>query len=223
MSKRHPNSYTFLTPVITANDETFQTYSNFVSTHLPSDQYESTLVHASKIRQPALAAWRNREKYQLSLVSSFSTNIKDLRPPTNNPLRFKNSPQTYYGHIMAEQRKRAKSNDTRLRDPSAIINLYERAIAQAAAIKTNALLSTISANEQADIQTAEAWLSSFWGSYISFLVRLERYTVFTHNRSYLPSVRTTCDQRNSSCPPLLARFAASRVAVICGSHTSGHL
>ena len=75
---------------------------------------------------------------------------------------------------MAEQRKRSKSNDSRLRDPSPIINLYERAIAQAAALRTNALLSTISPNEQTssnDIQATEAWLSSFWGSYVSFLVR----------------------------------------------------
>jgi hypothetical protein len=64
--------------MIPANDETFQAYSNFVSVYLPPDQYESTLVHASKMRQPALAAWRNREKYQLRLVSRLQSDLTGI-------------------------------------------------------------------------------------------------------------------------------------------------
>lgn len=65
--------------MIPANDESFQAFSSFVSNYLPPDQYESTLVHASKMRQPALAAWRNREKYQLGLVSCFQTDLTNIR------------------------------------------------------------------------------------------------------------------------------------------------
>ncbi|KAF8324916.1 uncharacterized protein EI90DRAFT_3129468 [Cantharellus anzutake] len=126
-----------------ANHETFQEYSTFVSTYLPASEYESSLVHASQSRQPALAAWRNREQYQ--------TNLYD--------------PQSFQTHLAAEQRKRTKTSDIRVRDPAPIINLYERAIADAAKRKSDALLS----GGEGDVKVAEAWLALFWKNYTSFL------------------------------------------------------
>jgi len=40
-----------------ANNETFQEYSTFISTHLPTSDYEPSLIHALQAHQPALAAW----------------------------------------------------------------------------------------------------------------------------------------------------------------------
>lgn len=86
----------------------------------------------------------------------------------------KTTPQAYHQHLQAEQRKRSKSTDTRLRDPSAIINLYERAIAHVATLKVDALLALANLGEHSasqDLQAAEAWLHTFWVAYIAFLVR----------------------------------------------------
>ena len=105
------------------------------------------------------------------------------------------SPQAYATHLHAELQKRAKSTDARLRDPAAIINLYERAISDEAKRKSAALRAVASIGEPAEkgaraggkggmegkggkegedegVRNSEAWLSEFWTGYLSFLVCL---------------------------------------------------
>lgn len=167
--------YSIVLTLFTANDETFQAYSTFVSRWLPPSDYENTLVHATKVRQPAIAAWRNREKYQLELVSTLFPMIQHTRSITDwNICAPKHTPQAYHRHIQAEQRKRIKSSDPRLRDPYAIINLYERAIAHVAAQRVAGLLKAVDLEQNTgahDLQAAEAWLPVFWSEYVRFLVR----------------------------------------------------
>lgn len=53
-----------------------------------------------------------------------------------------------------------------MKDPAAILTLHERAIANAAKHKADALRG-----HSGDIQTAEAWLAAFWDGLVAFLVR----------------------------------------------------
>lgn len=82
------------------------------------------------------------------------------------------SPQAFQSHIAAEQRKRAKSSDPRVRDPSAIITLYERAIADTARRKSDALRGVIGGSQSSsdDLEAAGAWLNLFWTNFVTFLV-----------------------------------------------------
>lgn len=75
--------------------------------------------------------------------------------------------------------KKRPRNETEDRGPGPIINLFERAIAYVASLKTSALLASIPAGLQkddgsagTDLQVADAWLSTFWTAYISFLVSI---------------------------------------------------
>jgi hypothetical protein len=59
-----------------------------------------------------------------------------------------------------------------VRDPHAIIILYERAIADTARRKSDALRGSIGGTQSSsdDLQAAEAWLSLFWTNFVTFLV-----------------------------------------------------
>ncbi|EKM51632.1 uncharacterized protein PHACADRAFT_261883 [Phanerochaete carnosa HHB-10118-sp] len=88
------------------NDETFQAYSSFTTSHRPADEYESLLVKASKGRSQAIKAYQRREEMEHSLrQSGFSL-------------------EGYAYYIASE--KRGKKPDLFILD-----TLYERAITEA--------------------------------------------------------------------------------------------
>ncbi|KAH7922022.1 hypothetical protein BV22DRAFT_1131760 [Leucogyrophana mollusca] len=87
------------------HEETYQAYSTFTTNHKPSDQYETVLVSASKLRSKAVKAYERREASEISL-SGFSLDG--------------------YAYYIASER-RAKNVDM-----FNLKALYERAIADAA-------------------------------------------------------------------------------------------
>ncbi|KAJ7175442.1 hypothetical protein C8R46DRAFT_64994 [Mycena filopes] len=87
------------------SEETAQAYSTFTTNYKPSEEYESLLVNASKIRAQAVKAFKRRETWESS-----------LEPAT---------PEAYALYIANERRAKGPSYPI-------VSTLYERAIADAA-------------------------------------------------------------------------------------------
>ncbi|KAJ7645566.1 hypothetical protein DFH06DRAFT_1425383 [Mycena polygramma] len=87
------------------SEETAQAYSSFTTAYKPSEDYESLLVQASKIRGQGVKAFQRRETWETSLASA--------------------TPETYALYIASERRAKVPSYPI-------LSTLYERAIADAA-------------------------------------------------------------------------------------------
>ncbi len=75
------NMWTVLCHLLTVfqdHEETFQAYSTFTTNYKPPDEYESLLVHASKLRSRAAKAFDLREPLEISLVRKISTSAEDV-------------------------------------------------------------------------------------------------------------------------------------------------
>ncbi|KAF8310458.1 hypothetical protein DL93DRAFT_2230235 [Clavulina sp. PMI_390] len=162
------------------NEGTAQAYSSLVTNYLPPSEYEATMMHATKVREPARTAWVNRERWQSQLVRHLSLRFLPnvdhygifYRPPPCQSVRQHNA-QAYFEHIEAEKSKRQRTKDPRAKDPTPIVNLYERAIAHVASQKVQALLASANPTQtgtvEQELQGAEAWLLAFWQGFITFL------------------------------------------------------
>ncbi|KAJ6512063.1 hypothetical protein C8R47DRAFT_1033985 [Mycena vitilis] len=87
------------------SEETAQAYSSFTTAYKPSEDYESLLVQASKIRGQGVKSFQRRETWETSLASA--------------------TPETYALYIASERRAKFPSYPI-------LSTLYERAIADAA-------------------------------------------------------------------------------------------
>ncbi|KDQ16839.1 hypothetical protein BOTBODRAFT_129777 [Botryobasidium botryosum FD-172 SS1] len=133
------------------HEQTFASYSTFVTTYLPTEQYEALLVDASKQRQPAVKSWNLRERHEASL----------------------NTPEAYSRYIQYEKSKLNKGGN-----PAFVRTLYERAIAHTAKQYTAQLQSNMApyVEGQAQVpvgQAEEAWLVAFWEGLVEFLRELD--------------------------------------------------
>ncbi|KAG8984483.1 Splicing factor [Tulasnella sp. JGI-2019a] len=146
----------------TNNDQTFQNYSTFVSTHLGPEMYEECLIEATKVRQDAVSAAAERDAYEASLTSL---------PAYNAYISWEATPRRGKYQRRQKGRNQPKPQDIPP-DPALVVALYERAIAEAA-LQRDAILSGINGEgalvDEAGLQTADAWLSLFWDGLTSFL------------------------------------------------------
>ncbi|KAG8973011.1 Splicing factor [Tulasnella sp. 425] len=136
---------------------TYQNYSMFVSKCLSDREYESAMQAATEARQEAVATIAEREAYEMALTSlpGYTAYISWEEAPKKPP----------------RQRFQRGRNQPKPQDippnPKLVIGLYERAIAEAASQRAEAL-SGGDATAGA-VVAAEAWLASFWDGLTSFL------------------------------------------------------
>ncbi|KAG8906149.1 Splicing factor [Tulasnella sp. 403] len=145
------------------NEKTYQDYSIFVSTFLPSQTYEETLVEATAVRQTAVRLVEERDRYEASLRGGL--------PAYNEYIAWEaqsKKPPKHRSKTRSRNKLEDSSPDTRL-----VVGLYERAIAEAASQRAAALRDAAGL-DSGSVRLAEAWLTTFWDGLTSFLRELPR-------------------------------------------------
>ncbi|KAG9040601.1 Splicing factor [Tulasnella sp. UAMH 9824] len=136
---------------------TYQNYSMFVSKCLSDREYESAMEAATAARQEAVGTIAERETYEMAL-----TNLSAYLPYISWEEAPKKPPKQRY----QRGRNQQKPHDIPP-NPKLVTGLYERAIAEAASHRAEALRH---GDATADaVVTAEAWLVSFWDGLTAFL------------------------------------------------------
>ncbi|KAG8925497.1 Splicing factor [Tulasnella sp. 408] len=129
----------------------------FVSKCLSDREYESAMEAATTARQEAVATIAERETYELGL-----TNLSAYLPYISWEEAPKKPPKQRYQRGRNQQRPHDIPPN-----PKLVTGLYERAIAEAASQRAEALRH---GDATADaVVTAEAWLVSFWDGLTAFL------------------------------------------------------
>ena len=136
------------------HDETFQTYSSFMTSYKPPEEYESLLVKASKGKAQAVKAFQRRENLETSLVSAcVALIVFQFTDRFTAPQAQSGYPLDGYAYCIAFERKSKKP------DMFILKALYERAITEA------------DKRRFAGEANAEEALRSFWTGYLDLLVR----------------------------------------------------